>query len=285
MIKKIFLKVLLVLIVIGLIFLGWYLYTQTADDLSKVRDDIDTTISKLEEKINTPGPLVSEQDVTAQPLTVKGIIEQTNIERTKRGLKPLTENNLLNGSARVKALDMFKNQYFAHDSPSGVGVGDLVSKQGYQYLMVGENLALGNFEGDQGVVEAWMDSPGHRANILKNSYQQIGIGVVEDIYQGQKVWMAVQHFAIPSSACSAPDQNLKDQIKINNQKLSQLEVQLKELEKEMDNAQTKAQYEQARQEYNRTVEEYNNLVNQTKLLRDEYNTQVNNYNSCLNSFK
>jgi uncharacterized protein YkwD len=283
MIKKIFSTLALILLIISLAFLGWYFYQQSSKDLNKIRDDIDTTISEIDQKINTPGPLVSEEG-SAQPLSVKGIIDQTNKERVSRGLGKLSENKLLNSSAKAKALDMFKDQYFAHDSLAGLGVGDLVTTEGYKYLIVGENLALGNFNGDKGVVEAWMDSPGHRANILKEGYREIGVGVIEDIYQGEKVWMAVQHFATPKSACTSPNQSLQSQIDDNNLKLSQLENKLEQLEKDLDNAQSKEEYRRIKEEYNSTVEQYNELVRATKLLRDQYNRQVKEYNSCLKSF-
>ncbi len=273
----------LILGIVALGFLGWYLLDGTYSNINQVKDSIDTSISALEEQVNTPGPLIESQD-EINNLTIAGIIEETNEERLKKNLKPLSQNSKLNSSALVKVKDMFKNQYFAHQSPSGLGVGDLVDDEGYSYLIVGENLALGNFDGDKGVVEAWMDSPGHRANILKEGYQQIGVGVYQGEYKGEKVWMAVQHFGTPKAVCSPPNEDTKEQIQINNGKLEAMKDELELLEAQMEGTNSRDEYREIRREYNQLVSNYNALVEETSILSNQYNSQVNSYNSCLNSF-
>jgi len=273
----------LIIAIIALGYLVWYMFGDTFSNISQVKDDLDTTISQLEEEINTPGPLIENQTVAGK-LSIKGIIEQTNQKRLKRGLNPLKENSKLNSSARVKVLDMFEDQYFAHQSPDGLGVGNLVENENYNYLIVGENLALGNFNGDEGVVRAWMDSPGHRANILKEGYIEIGVGVCQGEYNGEKVWMAVQHFGTSKSVCDPPDESVKEQVQANNDKLKSMKEELGQLEAEIEDANNRDEYRQVRQEYNQLVAEYNNLVKQTKVLSDQYNFQVSSYNNCLSSY-
>jgi uncharacterized protein YkwD len=92
---------------------------------------------------------------------------------------------------------MFENQYFAHESPTGEKVSDLAKKFGYDFLLIGENLAMGNFSSDEDLVLAWMESPGHRENILNEKYQEIGVAVKKGIFEGKEVWIAVQHFGLP----------------------------------------------------------------------------------------
>src|SRR5262249_8345343 len=111
-------------------------------------------------------------------LTQAGVIKWTNIQRQENGALPaLTVNAKLNESAQLKLKDMFAKQYFEHVSPSGVGPDGLANEVGYAYASIGENLALGNFADDRALVQAWMDSPGHRANILGKSYREIGVAV------------------------------------------------------------------------------------------------------------
>ena len=104
---------------------------------------------------------------------------------------------------------MFEKEYFEHKSPSGIGASDIAHDVGYEFILVGENIALGNFDGDEALVQAWMDSPGHRANILNKRYTEIGIAAEKGLYQGKMMWLAVQIFARPMSLCQNPNQLTK----------------------------------------------------------------------------
>ena len=163
-----------------------------------------------------PAPVSSATESTALPanslLSVEGIIMQTNTQRSQNGVATLTESAQLDASAEVKAKDILARQYFEHTAPDGKTVSDLVGEQGYTYIKIGENLALGDFTSDADVVTAWMNSPGHRANILDPEFQQIGVGVAYGLYQGQYVYVAVQHFGRPSSACPSISASLKSQV-------------------------------------------------------------------------
>ena len=148
-------------------------------------------------------------------LTNKGIILQTNKERASAGLSALKSDPSLQALAQQKASDMFKRQYFAHVSPDGDKVGSLAKKQGYKYLLIGENLAFGVFENDADVVKAWMESKGHRSNILDKRYTNIGLAAQKGIYDGEEVCIVVQVLSMPLSTCQKPSASLAQQIEMH----------------------------------------------------------------------
>jgi hypothetical protein len=242
---------------------------------------------EIEKEISTPPPLRVEKEVPEAYLTRAGVIQWTNAQRAKYGLPPLKENPRLDVSAELKVQDMFEKQYFAHLSPSGEGVKDLVEIAGYEYIAIGENLALGNFRNDEALVQGWMDSPGHRANILNPGYQDIGVAVQKGQFEGRSVWLAVQHFGRPLSACPQPDENLKAQIDSNQNEIEKLQANLLKLEAEIKNMKPKRgpAYTQKIEEYNALVLQYNTLIDQTKTLITNYNNQVNLFNQCVSSPK
>lgn len=105
------------------------------------------------------------------------VIELTNNERQKAGLAPLQINNLLMENAEQKSLDMKQNKYFSHTSPTLGSPFDQMKNNGISYKKAGENIAKGQTTPAQ-VVQAWMDSPGHRENIMNSQYTHIGVGYV-----------------------------------------------------------------------------------------------------------
>jgi prefoldin subunit 5 len=138
-------------------------------------------------------------------LSVPGILRWTNKHRDSEALHKLTLNQTLNQVAAAKVADMFENNYFEHVSPDGVGPGDLAREYEYDFIVVGENLAKGNFKTDKKLVQAWMDSPGHRENIMKSAFTEIGIAVGQTTDGGREVWLAVQSFGTPKSNCGEPE--------------------------------------------------------------------------------
>lgn len=121
------------------------------------------------------------------------IVAITNQKRAESGLAPLKINPQLNEAARQKAADMFALNYWSHVSPRGVTPWTFITNNGYSYLYAGENLAR-DFSHSSGVVEAWMNSPTHRDNLLNPKYQEIGVAVVDGILQGQETTLVVQMF-------------------------------------------------------------------------------------------
>ena len=217
-------------------------------------------------------------------LTVAGVIAETNSQRAANGNLPsLAENATLDDIATLRLDDMFTQQYFAHVGPQGESAISVASSVGYAHLALGENLALGNYAGDAGVVTAWMNSPGHRANILDTHYTQIGVAVREGMFEGQETWLAVQIFGRPASDCPAPDANLENSINVSEQQISSTSVELA-----TDKAAIDAMSPQSGPAYNAQVEDYNNLAAQyntlgaeTKTAIDTYDAQVTAFNACL----
>ncbi len=103
------------------------------------------------------------------------VLKLVNVERGKQGLKPLTLDNTLNGIAAEKARDMAEHNYFSHDSPTYGTPFDMMRSFGIDYKSAGENIAAGQRSADE-VMQSWMNSSGHRANILNPSYTKLGVG-------------------------------------------------------------------------------------------------------------
>jgi len=220
-------------------------------------DEKDTT-----KGVSTPGALrVVDALVNknAATLSKDNIIKETNLNRKENGdLPELKENSKLDLSAENKLQDLFAKQYFEHVSPSGVSITDLAKQVGYEYILIGENLAMGNFKDDQALLDAWMASPGHRANILNKNYTEIGVAVGKGKFEGKNVWMAVQHFGTPRSECPTIDQVLFGVIGINQSKIQQMENDL--------------------------VSEKNKIDSGTLLEGSTYLEEVNSYNKLINIF-
>lgn len=132
----------------------------------------------------------------ATNITADQVVSQTNAERAQTGLTALTMNEMLNKAAHAKANDMFANQYWAHVSPDGKQPWDFIHESGYSYASAGENLAR-DFYDTTGMVQAWMDSPTHKANIVNQRYTQIGVAVVNGTLNGTETTLVVQMFGSP----------------------------------------------------------------------------------------
>jgi hypothetical protein len=124
------------------------------------------------------------------------LVEYTNTSRAEASLNTLTTNVLLQQAAQFKANDMAAKGYFAHTSPDGTEPWDWLKTVGYDYQTAGENLAV-NFIDSADVHEAWMNSPTHRANILKNDYTEIGIASARGVYKGYESIYVAQFFGRP----------------------------------------------------------------------------------------
>jgi Cysteine-rich secretory protein family len=120
----------------------------------------------------------------------------TNEERKDQNLDILTVNKTLNEAAEMKANDMATYGYFAHTSPQGKTPWYWIEKVGYKYEYAGENLAI-NFNDSKDVTNAWMESPTHKLNIVKENYTEMGTGIATGIYQGKKTIFVVQIYASP----------------------------------------------------------------------------------------
>ena len=131
-------------------------------------------------------------------VTVSGLFDLTNQERTKSSLKPLTLSEQLNKAAFLKAQDMFVHNYWAHESPTGVTPWKWLADVDYNYDVAGENLAK-NFVDADTTTAAWMASPTHRANILGDKYTQVGFAVAEGVLDGKDTTLVVAYYGLPAS--------------------------------------------------------------------------------------
>ncbi len=130
------------------------------------------------------------------------MIALTNDERSQNSIGGLTENSLLDAAAQAKAADMAAKGYFAHVGPDGKEPWAWITGAGYDYQYAGENLAV-RFTDSSDVVNAWMASPTHRANIVKPQYTEIGVGVAQGTFQGQPATYVVQYFGAPRASAVA----------------------------------------------------------------------------------
>ncbi len=130
------------------------------------------------------------------PYEAGSVIELTNQERSGAGQKPLEKDERLMKAAQQKAEDMAAKSYFSHQSPSGWDPKDWIESSGYVWKRCGENTAF-NYETPEELLAGWMSSAGHRANILSQRFEEIGVGLAVGDYNGKTGIFAVQMFASP----------------------------------------------------------------------------------------
>jgi len=242
----------------------------------------------LSAQIETPGALKVNLNAILSndaKLSKDNVILLTNKSRKENGgLTELKENSKLDLSAQKKLEDMFARQYFEHLSPDGVGVSTLEEEAGYEYLLVGENLAMGNFKDDKSLVDAWMASAGHRANILNKHYTEIGVAVGKGTFGGKSIWMAVTHFGAPKDVCPEVSQVLYGIIIAEQNTLDELDKELSTRKQMIDAGGPVYEgitYLEQIDEYNQLIIPYNNLIKDLKQKINKYNEQVVLFNACL----
>jgi hypothetical protein len=125
------------------------------------------------------------------------VVRLTNEKRTASGLSALSQNSKLDSAALAKGNDMLAKGYWAHFAPDGTSPWSFFVTFGYRYRYAGENLAR-DFSDPSSAVNAWMNSPTHRDNILNPNYKEIGIGVVEGNLSGADTTIIVQFFGAPA---------------------------------------------------------------------------------------
>ena len=117
------------------------------------------------------------------------VVELVNVERQKAGLPALKMDSAISNLARAKSKDMAVNNYFAHQSPTYGSAGDMLRQYGISWHAWGENIAAGQSTPEI-VVNAWMNSSGHRANILSSNFSKIGVGYVTNS-SGRPYWTQI----------------------------------------------------------------------------------------------
>lgn len=281
--NKILSIVILVVSLALLVFGFWMAYLNKDKITQKFQEVFNknfTEIVKNATVSSNPGTLFGPKGSTrAATLDPVKVISITNDYRRQNGLTDLTLNSLLTTAANTKSKDMIDNQYFEHISPSGVTPSQLVTVSGYQFRSTGENLAMGDFTNEKELVDAWMASPGHRANILNKDYTEIGVDASLGNFEARETWFSVQEFGRPAPDCILPNKDLLAQI-------NTLKTQYETLAKQRDQAYTDSQT--LAQQANEKIKEGNRIYKETSStseaqpywddggkLRGESNTKFN----------
>jgi uncharacterized protein YkwD len=138
-----------------------------------------------------PGKTPAPTPTTAPASDLAGaeaiVFQQTNAERAKTGAKALVSDPALNALARSRSEDMVNRNYFDHVTPDGKKVFDMLKEMGFAYTTAGENIAYNSYpisQSPQQVMTAWMNSSGHKANILNTRYGRIGVGAYKRAKDG-----------------------------------------------------------------------------------------------------
>jgi hypothetical protein len=205
---------------------------------------------------------------------------------------------------------MFQKQYIGHVSPTGEQASDHAQRLGYHYKIIAENIASGNFLNNQKVIDGWMQSPGHRQNVLSPDIKEIGVAIDRGQFQGANSWIAVQIFGLQSlpvstkKRCIPPPQDLYAELESRNMEVSNLEGRLsrfrQELDEEISSIEADRKYlgnnGQGVNGLNVRINSYNeksawynsslaDLVAQRAILKsmaDDYNKRVQAYRDCEN---
>ncbi len=151
-----------------------------------------STVSKPASVSSVPAskPASSQTASSSYSAFQNEVVRLVNVERAKNGLGALSIDAGITKTATLKSQDMVKNNYFSHTSPTYGSPFDLMKQYGVSYRAAGENIAMGQTTPAQ-VMNGWMNSAGHRANILNSSYTKIGVGVAQNA-SGTYYW--TQHF-------------------------------------------------------------------------------------------
>lgn len=141
----------------------------------------------------------------AANISAQELLEITNQKRAESGLPPLQLSNELSNAATAKATDMFAKNYWAHTAPDGGTPWGFIRGAGYEYIYAGENLARG-FTTSSDVVNAWMNSPGHRDNMLSANYKEVGFAIQNGVLTGDETVLVVEEFGSRAGSGSVATQ-------------------------------------------------------------------------------
>jgi uncharacterized YkwD family protein len=151
---------------------------QPTQPTAQTQQPTETTTQPTQQPTTTTEPTQTTQTTSALSAYEQKVVDLTNQERAKNGLATLKVDTALSKVAREKSLDMSKNGYFSHTSPTYGSPFDMMKQFGISYQYAGENIAMGQRTPEE-VVQAWMNSEGHRKNILSANFNYIGVGYVE----------------------------------------------------------------------------------------------------------
>lgn len=142
----------------------------------------------------------------ATDITSSDLLTLTNQQRANAGVNALSDNAQLDNAAAAKAEDMFAKDYWAHNSPTGETPWDFIIAAGYHYSAAGENLAM-DYTTSEYVIDGWMNSPEHRANLLNATYKDVGFAVMNGTLTGEQTTLVVMELGAPA-VVAAPTQKV-----------------------------------------------------------------------------
>jgi uncharacterized protein YkwD len=244
---------------------------------------------------------------SAERLSKEAIIGLTNNARVSQGLVVLNENRLLDSIAEARARDMLEKQYFAHVSPTGEQASDIAQRIGYPYKIIAENIASGLFFTNQKLVDGWLQSPGHRKNILSSDVREMGASIIEGRLNGEDTWVSVQIFGLQSPpvterACAAPSPELLKEMEIKKGEIASLNERVARLKQDLDDESDSIElerrvagndqkriydlnvrvrtYNEKSEWYNRSLAEIKGKTTVLTTMVEEYNKTIQQYRDC-----
>lgn len=140
-------------------------------------------------------------------ITINSLLEATNKIRSDNSKSELILSAKLNKAANLKAQDMFLDQYWSHNAPDGTLPWKWLGDAGYDYSEAGENLAM-NYNLTANIMKAWMNSPEHRENVLKDSYQEVGFSIVSGTLNNKPATIIVALYGVPAQVAGANTQKV-----------------------------------------------------------------------------
>ncbi len=243
----------------------------------------------------------------AAGLSVETLVRLTNEARRTNGVAPLRVNGQLTRIAEERARDMLKKQYFGHVAPDGGSYPDVARTVGYRYKCLSENIASGEFASNQSLIDGWMQSPGHRKNLLSTDVDEIGIAAVRGSLKGEDTWVAVQIFGLPApergqagppaTSCAEPSDSLKQAIETGKRDIEEMDRRIASMKTdvEFDRLILERKGAASKEEsdgFNDRVAQLNGLIatsNEKKTsvqtMINEYNGSVQRYNACVEKAK
>lgn len=248
---------------------------------------------------STPSKFL-QSSAPQDPLNTADIIRYTNEYRRAHDLPPLTNNDQLSAAARARALDMQEHGYFDHQNPvTGDGPGEAIETAGYVARTYSENIARGRWRSSQQLVQGWIDSPGHRENILREDVREIGVAIVRSAGATSRgpfaFHYAVQLFGRPLADCGelpgADDRTAieakRDALERQRARITDLVRDLEALHARISAATDRREHSRLTLAYNARVDQYNLLVSEAQQTQqalerriDGYNLRVKAFNSC-----
>lgn len=195
MIKKIGITIIALFLITATAFAQPITYTvKPGDSMWKIASYHQIGVSEIiaaNPSISNPSMIYPGQKITVPSIndikTIENeVIRLVNIERSKRGLQTLRANWELCRVARYKSQDMINKNYFSHTSPTYGSPFKMMETFGIRFSAAGENIAMGQ-RSAQEVMNSWMNSPGHRSNILSATYSEIGVGLAKSS-SGRLYW-------------------------------------------------------------------------------------------------